>query len=231
MTVPVRKGDFPVSLALYGHPFSSYTQKVLIALYENGTPFEFRRLGPDASPHHAAEWLRRWPLRKFPLLLDGERDVVETSIIIEYLQNAHPGPVRLLPADPMAALEVRFLDRFFDLHVMNAMQLAVDGALTGDPGKRADGLASAIEKLERAYAWLEGRLAGRIWAAGADFTLADCAAAPALFYADWTHRIPEACPVLRAYRARLLARPSFARAVDEARPFRPLFPLGAPDRD
>ena len=219
-----------MSLALYGHPFSSYTQKVLIALYENGTPFEFRSLGSD-TPQHSAEWLRRWPLRKFPLLVDGERTVVETSIIIEYLQLVHPGPVRLLPADPMAALDVRFLDRFFDLHVMNAAQHAVDGALTGDPVKRQEGLALAATKLERAYAWLEGHLAGRTWAAGADFTLADCAAAPSLFYADWTHRISETFPVLRAYRERLLARPSFARAVKEARPFRPLFPLGAPDRD
>jgi len=219
-----------MSLALYGHPFSSYTQKVLIALYENGTPFEFRCLGPD-TPHHSAEWLRRWPLRKFPLLVDGERNVVETSIIIEYLQLVHPGPVHLLPPGPMTALEVRFVDRFFDLHVMNPVQHAVGGALTGDPAKRQEGLALAVEKLERAYAWLEGQLAGRIWAAGADFTLADCAAAPALFYADWTHRISEAFPVLRAYRARLLARASFARAVEEARPFRPLFPLGAPDRD
>jgi glutathione S-transferase len=219
-----------MSLALYGHPFSSYTQKVLIALYENNTPFEFRCIGPD-TPEHSAEWLRRWPLGKFPLLVDGERNVVETSIIIEYLQLVHPGPVRLLPADPMAALEVRFLDRFFDLHVMNAAQHAVDGALTGDPVKRQEGLAFAVEKLELAYAWLEGQLAGRTWAAGVDFTLADCAAAPSLFYADWTHRISEACPVLRAYRARLLARPSFARAVDEARYFRANFPLGAPDRD
>jgi glutathione S-transferase len=219
-----------MSLALYGHPFSSYTQKVLIALYENGTPFEFRCIGPD-TPQHSAEWLRRWPLRKFPLLVDGERDVAETSIIIEYLQLVHPGPVRLVPADPRAALEVRFLDRFFDLHVMNAAQLAVDGALTGDPVKRQEGLALAVQKLERAYAWLEGRLTAGTWAAGADFTLADCAAAPFLFYADWTHRISEAFPVLRAYRARLLTRPSFARAVEEARPFRPLFPLGAPDRD
>ena len=219
-----------MSLALYGHPFSSYTQKVLIALYENGTSFEFRCLGPD-SPEHSAEWLRRWPLRKFPLLVDGERSVAETSIIIEYLQLAHPGPVRLLPADPMAALDVRFLDRFFDLHVMNVAQHAVGGALTGDPVKRREGLAFAAEKLELAYAWLEGQLAGRTWAAGADFTLADCAAAPSLFYADWTHRISEAYPVLRAYRARLLARPSFARAVEEARPLRSLFPLGAPDRD
>jgi glutathione S-transferase len=220
-----------MSLALYGHPFSSYAQKVLIALYENRTPFEFRCIGPD-TPQHVDEWMRRWPLGKFPLLLDGERDVAESSIIIEYLQLARPGPVRLLPADPMAALEVRFLDRFFDLHVMDAFQFAMASALGRIPMKREDGLAIASERLERAYAWLEGQLAGRtIWAAGADFTMADCAAAPSLFYADWVHRISDAYPALRAYRARLLARPSFARAVEEARPFRPLFPLGAPDRD
>jgi len=217
-------------LILYGHPFSSYTQKALIALYENDTPFEFRCIGPE-TPQHAAEWLRRWPLRKFPLLVDGERQIVETSIIIEYLQLAYPGQVRLLPSDPMAALDVRFLDRFFDLHVMDAMQIAVEAALARIPVTREQGLAIASERLERAYAWLEGHLAGKAWAAGADFTLADCAAAPSLFYADWTYPIPEAYPVLRAYRARLLARPSFARAVEEARQYRSLFPLGAPDRD
>ena len=219
-----------MSLVLYGHLFSSYTQNVLIALYENATPFEFRGIGQE-SPQHVAEWLRRWPLRKFPLLVDGERSIVETSIIIEYLQLAHPGPLRLLPDDPMAALDVRFLDRFFDLHVMNAAQYAVDGALTGDPIKRRDGQAIADEKLARAYVWLEAHLAGKTWAAGTDFTLADCAAAPALFYADWTYRIADTFPTLRAYRTRLLARPSFARAVDDARVYRPLFPLGAPDRD
>ncbi|MGC1459552.1 MAG: glutathione S-transferase family protein [Steroidobacteraceae bacterium] len=219
-----------MSLILYGHAFSSYTQKVLIALYENGTPFEFRSLGPD-MPQHSAEWLRRWPLRKFPLLVDAEHNVAETSIIIEYLQLVHPGPVRLLPTDSMAALQVRFLDRFFDLHVMNAAQHAVDGALSGDPVKRREGLALAVDKLERAYAWLDGELAARTWAAGVEFTLADCAAAPALFYADWVHPIAAAFATLRAYRARLLTRPSFARAVEEARPFRPYFPLGAPDRD
>ncbi|WP_395065209.1 glutathione S-transferase family protein [Paraburkholderia silvatlantica] len=219
-----------MSLALYGHPFSSYTQKVLIALYENNTPFEFRGIGPD-SPEHTAQWLQRWPLRKFPVLVDGARNVAETSIIIEYLQLAHPGPVRLLPADPMAALDVRFLDRFFDLHVMTPVQRAVDGALTGDPARRDEGRAFAQEKLELAYAWLEGHLAGRTWAAGEDYTMADCAASSSLFYADWTHRIAAAYPVLRAYRERLLARPSYARAVNEARPYRPLFPLGAPDRD
>ena len=219
-----------MTLALYGHPFSSYTQKVLIALYENATPFEFRCISPD-TPEHAGEWLRRWPLRKFPLLLDGERQFVETSIIIEHLQLAHPGAVRLLPADPVAALDVRFMDRFFDLHVMNAMQLAVDGALARNPVKAKDGRTLAEEKLERAYAWLDSALAGRDWACGDDFTMADCAAAPALFYADWTHPIGDAYQVLRTYRARLLARPSVVRAVDGGRPFRHLFPLGAPDRD
>jgi len=217
-------------LALYGHPFSSYTQKALIALYENGTPFEFRSIGPD-TPQHTADWLQRWPIAKFPLLVDGDRTLVETSIIVEYLQLAYPGPVRLLPADPMAAIDVRFLDRFFDLYVMEPMQVAVGSALKLIPMKSEDGLALAKERLERSYAWLEGRLTGRTWAAGAEFTLADCAAAPSLFYADWTHRISEAFPVLRAYRARLLARPSFARAVEEARPFRAFFPIGAPDRD
>lgn len=219
-----------MSLALYGHPFSSYTQKALIALYENATPFEFRCIGPD-TPEHAAEWLRRWPLAKFPLLLDGERQVVETSIVIEYLQLAHPGPVRLIPADALAALDVRFLDRFFDLHVMSAVQFAVDCTLGRIPAPPEQGCALAAEKLQGAYAWLEGHLAGHTWAAGEDFSLADCAAAPSLFYADWTHRIGEEFPLLRAYRARLLARPSFARAVEEARPYRALFPLGAPDRD
>jgi glutathione S-transferase len=187
-------------------------------------PFEFRCIGPE-TPQHVSDWLQRWPLAKFPLLMDGDRNVVETSIIIEYLQLEHPGPIPLLPADPMAALDLRFLDRFFDLYVMDAMQFAVNSALKRIPMKSEEGLLIAKERLERAYAWLEGLLAGRTWAAGPDFTLADCAAAPSLFYADWTHRISEAFPVLRAYRARLLARPSFARAVDEARPFRPLFPL------
>ena len=219
-----------MSLVLYGHLFSSYTQKVLIALYENDTPFAFRSIGPD-TPQHSADWLARWPLRKFPLLVDGTRNVAETSIIIEYLQLVHPGPKRLLPADAMAALDVRFFDRFFDLHVMTPVQHAVDGALTGDPVRRREGLALAEEKLERVYAWLEAQFAGRNWAAGAEFTLADCAAAPSLFYADWTHRISQAYPLLRDYRARLLARPSIARAVEDGRPFRSYFPLGAPARD
>lgn len=219
-----------MALALYGHPFSSYTQKALIALYENGTDFEYRCIGPD-TPEHTAEWLRRWPMARFPMLLDGERTILETSLIVEYLQIAHPGPVRLLPEDPLAALDVRFLDRFFDLYVMSAIQYAVDSALGRLPNTKEAGRVEAEERLERAYTWLEGRLEGRTWATGSAFTLADCAAAPSLFYADWTHRIAEKYPLVRAYRARLLERPSFARAVEEGRPYRSLFPLGAPDRD
>ena len=218
-------------LALYGHPFSSYTQKVLTALYENGTPFELRNLDPAAPGNHAPEWLRRWPLAKFPLLVDGDHTVVESSIVIEHLQMAQPGPVQLIPADPAAALQVRFMDRFFDLHVMAPVQHAVNAALTGDPAKRVDGVAWAADKLEKAYAWLEGEWARSTWAAGDGFTMTNCAAAPALFYADWTHPIAASYPLLRAYHARLLARPSFAQAVEAGRPYRHYFPLGAPDRD
>lgn len=216
--------------ALYGHPFSSYTQKVLVALYENAAPFEFRLLGPD-QPEHQAELARFSPMGKFPMLVDGARSFVEASVIIEYLQQVSPGPVRLIPDDPAAALEVRFLDRFFDLYVMDAMQVAVNAALKVVPMTPEDGLAHSAARLDPAYRWLDGHMAGRTWAAGEAFTLADCAAAPSLFYADWVYPIPEQYGALRAYRARLLARPSFARAVDEARYFRPYFPLGAPDRD
>jgi glutathione S-transferase len=219
-----------MSLALYGHPFSSYTQKALIALHENGTAFEFRSIDAD-HPQHAREWLARWPIAKFPMLLDGDRAVLESTIIIEYLQRVHPGAARLIPDDPLAALDVRFLDRFFDLHVMSPVQDAVSGALSGNADQRDHFRARARDLLERAYGWLEAQLAQKTWAAGNAFSLADCAAAPSLFYADWTHPIGDTFPRVRAYRSRLLERPSFARAVNEARPYRHLFPLGAPDRD
>lgn len=219
-----------MTLAIYGHYFSSYTQKVHTALYENATPFAFREIGPDHMDN-IAEWQRRWPMGKFPLLVDGDTQIAEASIIIEYLQLKHPGPVRLIPSDPMEALNVRFLDRYFDLHVMDAMQVAVASKIGQIPMKSEDGHALARERLERAYGWLETHLTGKTWAAGEAFTLADCAAAPSLFYADWTHEIAPAYPNLRAYRARLLKRPSFARCVEEARYFRANFPLGAPDRD
>lgn len=201
-----------------------------MALYENNTPFEFRELGPD-HPKNLEEWMRRWPIRKFPLLLDGTNELIETSIIIEYLQLRHPGAVQFIPSHEMEALEVRFIDRFFDLHIMNAAQHAVDGALTGVEARKVEGIAKSKDLLERAYGWAEQRLKGRTWAAGENFSLADCAAAPSLFYSDWIHPIAESYPTLRGYRARLLARPAFARCVEEGRYFRKHFPLGAPDRD
>jgi glutathione S-transferase len=215
---------------LFAHPFASYCQKVLIALYENATPFTFRMVDPD-HPQNAAELAARWPFKRFPVLVDAGRTVVESSIIIEYLATQHPGPVRLIPAESERALEVRLLDRFFDTYVHAPMQKIVGDTLRQPESRDAQGVAEARSMLDTAYRWLEGRLAGRQWAADAAFTLADCAAAPALFYADWVHSIGEALPSLRGYRRRVLARPSVARAVDEARPYRRLFPLGAPDRD
>lgn len=216
-----------MSLTLYSHPFSSYCQKVLIALYENDTPFTYRHLEHEgASDERAA----LWPFGKFPVLVDGDRTVAESSIIIEHLDLHHPGATRFLPDDPNAALEVRFMDRFFDMYVMTPMNKPVAEALRPD-GRRETAHTEARKELETAYAWLEGVLAGRTWAAGDAFGMADCAAAPSLFYADWVHRIGDTYPAVRAYRQRLLARPSVSRCVEEARRYRPYFPLGAPDRD
>ncbi len=219
-----------MTLQLFAHPFSSYCQKALIALYENDIPFVFRMLSPD-EPANGEEFARLWPIRRFPILVEDGRTILEASIIIEYLQVAHSGPVTLIPQDPAAAIEVRMLDRFFDNYVMTPQGRCVFDALRAPEARDPQGVAEARAMLDTAYAWLDERMADREWAAGAGFSLADCAAAPSLFYADWTHEIPARFAHLRAYRARLLARPSFARAVDEARPFRAYFPLGAPDRD
>lgn len=217
-------------LELYAHPFSSYCQKVLTALYENGTPFRLRLLD---SPQGDAwrELAAMWPIQRFPVLVEDGRVVLEASCIIEYLQLCHPGPVTLIPSDPHEALEVRMMDRFFDNYVSTPQQKVVFDAIRAEPDRDPYGVAEARAQLEKAYAWLEKRLEGREWAAGAHFSLADCGAGPFLFYADWTHRIGDALPRVLAYRQRLLARPAFARAVDEARPYRSFFPLGAPDRD
>jgi glutathione S-transferase len=216
-------------LELFAHPFSSYCWKVLIPLYENDTPFTYRQIGPD-QPENSAALAAMWPLGKFPVLLDDGRPVVESSIIIEHLQQRHPGAVRFIPADPDAALQVRLLDRIFDNHVMGQMQHVVNDALRPPERRDTVEVREAKAALDKIYTWLDNYLGGRDWAAG-EFSLADCAAAPALFYADWVHEVDPAHSNLRAYRARLLDRPSVARAVDEARPYRPFFPLGAPDRD
>ena len=217
-------------LELFGHPFSSYTQKALIALYENGTPFQFRNLSPD-DPDIYAEFARRWPIRRFPLLVAGDRQVMEATSIIEYLGVHQPGPARLIPEDADAAVDVRMLDRFFDNYVSTPQQKIVFNALRKESDRDPYGVGEARSMLDTACAWLDRHMAGREWAAGDAFSLADCAAAPALFYADWTHPIDRKFANVHAYRARLIARPSFARCVEGGRPYRPLFPLGAPDQD
>ena len=213
---------------LYAHPFSSYCQKVLVALYENATPFEYRML---EEPGAMDELVALWPMKRFPVLVDAARTVFEATSIIEYLGLRHPGPVRLIPDDPEAALEVRMLDRFFDNYVSTPQQKIVFDRIRPEAVRDPHGVTEARAMLDTSYAWLDRRMSGRQWAVGDDFSLADCAAAPFLFYADWSHRIDASFANVIAYRQRLLARPSFARAVDEARPFRSYFPLGAPDRD
>ena len=217
-----------MSLQFFGHPFSSYTQKVLIALWADETPFEYRLLEQD-YPENFEELKRHSPFALFPLLLDDGRPVIETSCIIEHLQAHHPGPNRWIP-DGELGRRVRLLDRFFDLHVMSNMQVPVGDRLRPEGTQDPYGVARARKKLHTAYDWLEGQL-GEPWAVGDEFTLADCAAAPSLFYADWVEEIGPTRPKLAAYRARLLAHPVVARAVDEGRPYRSYFPLGAPDRD
>ena len=217
-----------MTLELFAHPFSSYCQKALIAFYENDIPFAYRFM---EDPGVGQELASLWPLRKFPVLRDDGQVVLEASTIIEHLHVRHPGPVRLIPEDPAAAVEVRMLDRFFDNYVMTPQGKFVLDALRPSESRDPYGVEEARKMLDVSYAWLDKRLKGRVWAAGNAFSLADCAAAPSLFYADWTYRIPTHYEALTAYRERLLARPSFARAVDEARRFRHYFPLGAPDRD
>ncbi len=215
-------------LTLYAHPFAAYCWKALIALYENATPFTYRLV------ENAAGWAELeslWPIRKFPLLRDGDATIVESSIIVEYLMRRYPGTTKMIPANDDAALTVRFMDRFFDNYVMSPMQTLVSDRMRAEPEGDAKGVADAGSMLDVAYGWLERHLNPHAWASGGDFSMADCAAAPALFYADWVHPIGDRFPGVRAFRGRLLARPSVARVIDEARPFRKLFPLGAPDRD
>lgn len=215
-------------MELFAHPFSSYCQKALIALYENDTPFTYRMLEDEGV---GEEFAALWPLKRFPILRDDGRVVLETSIIIEHLHVRHPGPVKLIPDDPDLAVEVRMLDRIFDNYVMTPQGKFVFDSLRPEDRRDPHGVEEARQMLDGAYAWLDQRMEGRTWAVGETFTMADCAAAPSLFYADWTYPIPERHRHLKAYRARLLERPSVARAVDEGRPFRHYFPLGAPDRD
>jgi glutathione S-transferase len=218
-----------MSIAFYEHPLSSYVQKAKTAFYEKGIPFEAKMI--DGSEPVASELAALWPIRRFPVIVDDGQLVFEATGIIEYLEARFPETARLIPADPLLAAEVRMWDRFFDNYVSYPQGRLVLMAIGREPD---DGKGGAAWKsmLETSYGLLDRRMADRTWAVGESFSLADCAAAPALLYADWTHPIPARFAAVHAYRRRLLGRPSYARALDEARPYRQLFPLGAPvDRD
>lgn len=215
-------------LALYGHHFSSYTWKALIPLHANATPFDFRPIDQD-HPDNSAVVAGAGPQGKFPVLQDGERLIFEATTIVEYLDLHYPGAERFVPADADAAIDTRMLDRVFDNYVMNVMQLSVNEHIRDAVNPDQAVLARVREQLTRTYAWLENWLAR--YPLRDRVTLIECAAAPSLFYADWVHPIAEDFPRLKAWRAHLLALPPVKRCVDDARPYRQFFPLGAPDRD
>lgn len=211
-------------IRIYGHPFASFYWKVLIALYERDVPFEFLMVDGE-HPDNAAAIATLSPTGQFPVLVDGGRVVVESAAIIEYLDLHHGSAPPLVPPDPREAIEARQMDGIFDDYVMAPLTRMVLNAIR-DEGKRdPHSVAEAQALLDRSYAWLERWMQGREWAANGRFGLADCAAAPALFYAHWGHSIPPAHAALHAYRARLLARPTIRRVIDEARPWRHFFPL------
>jgi glutathione S-transferase len=220
--------EFPV-LQLFGHPFSSYTWKALIPLYDRALPFTFRVLGPE-HPENDAEVQLHTPAGKFPLLLDGGTPVFEATAIVEYLAATRPECRTLLPADPVAAAHMRMLDRVFDNYVMANVQRVV-GAYLAAPGAPDQAVIAASHKdLARAYRWAEAWLSSE--GAPQGVTLLTCAAAPSLFYADWVLPIaPEGCPRLATWRTALLALPAVARCVDGGRPYRQWFPPGAPNPD
>ncbi|MDO7835697.1 glutathione S-transferase family protein [Sphingobium sp. HBC34] len=210
-------------MILYYHPLSSYCWKVLIALYESGVPFERRMLEEEGVTQ---QWLALWPIAKFPILHDRARaaTVAEASIIIEYMAQHEPGTFRPIPADPDAALEARLMDRLFDNYVMTPMQALVGDRLRPEGERDPHGVAQARALLAKAYALIGSRIAGRTWAAGETFGLADCAAAPALFYADKIVPMRRDHPVLAAYLDRLESRPSVARVLEEKQPWWRNFP-------
>lgn len=209
---------------IYGHPFAAFYWKALIALYEREVPFEFLMVDAD-HPENGQAISRLAPTGQFPVLVDGDRTVIESAAIIEYLDLHHGDAPPMVPADPRTAIEARQMDGIFDDYVMAPLQRMV-AAVLREEARRDPHVESEVRAaLDRSYAWLNRWMAGREWAANDAFGIADCAAAPALFYAHWAFPIPAARTALRDYRARLLARPSIARVVDEARPWRDFFPL------
>lgn len=214
-----------MTLKLYFHPLASFCWKVLIALYENDTPFE-PHIVDLADKTSSAEFKKIWPIGKFPVLRDDARDVTipESSIIIEYLAQHYPGRSELLPTDPDRARQTRMRDRFYDLYVHEPMQKVVTDRLR-PPGKNDPyGVEQAKTLLETAYGMIDREMGSKTWAMGDAFSMADCAAAPALYYANLVMPLGETHKYAAAYLGRLMERPSFARVVKEAEPYRALFP-------
>jgi glutathione S-transferase len=217
-----------VTLLLHEHPFASYCWKARIALYERDLPFQ-SHVVDDATDR--ARLAQLWPMASIPVLVDEAADITlpESTVIIEYLDRLAGAP-QLIPADPMVALQARLWDRLIDGHVMAPMQKIVGDQLRPERRRDPEGVAQAHVQLDRAYELLDQQLGDGSWAAGAAFTLAECAAAPALFYARVVHRWDEdRLADLSGYFAKLTARPSIARVIDEARGYRHLFPLPWPD--
>lgn len=211
-----------MALIFHHHPLSSFCQKVLIALYENGTAFDANMVNLG-DPAERAEYLKISPMGKIPALQDGDRGIIETSIQIEYLEQHYPGKQPLLPKNDVDRLEARLWDRIFDLYVEVPMQKIVGDTMRAEGEHDPRGVADARDGLKAAYAMIDRHMAGRTWAAGGDFSIADCAAAPGLFYASMLEALG-AFPHLSAYVERLLARPSFDRVLREAQPFFQYFP-------
>ncbi|RDI97298.1 glutathione S-transferase family protein [Dyella solisilvae] len=214
-----------MSLTLYMHPLAAFCHKPLIALYENDTPFTAHLVDlGDAEAREA--FYRLWPIGKFPVLHDDARDalVPESSIVIEYLDQHYPGPVKLVPTDPDLAREARLRDRFFDLYVSEPMQKVITDRLRPSGQHDHYGVAQARDKLRVALDLLERDMATRTWAIGDSYSMADCAASPALFYANLVIPLDEGRPHCAAYLLRLMQRPSFARVLNEAQPYLHLVP-------
>jgi glutathione S-transferase len=213
-----------MSLRLYYHPLSSFCQKVLTALYENDTPFE-REVVNFMDPQEDAAFRKLWPLRRFPILRDEARDklVPESTTIIEYLDLHFPGRTRLIPADPELAWGTRFWDRFLDLYIHAPMQKIVTDRLRPNGSNDPFGVDQAKQLIETAYGLLDQHMASGEWVNEAGFSMADCAAAAPLRFADMQVPIG-AHKNLAAYLDRLTARPSFARVWSEAEPFLAMVP-------
>lgn len=213
------------SLTLYMHPLSSYCWKALIALHESEIPFRIEMI--EGRPAQNEQLRRLWPLGKMPVLHDARQDkaVPEASIIVEYLQRHYPGPARLVPHDPDSQLEVRLWDRFFDLYIHTPLQKLVNERLRVPGQKDPTGAAEASVTLATAYDLLEDRMGSRDWVAAHSFTLADCAALPALFYCAAAQPFAGSHPCVARYFERLLTRASVQRVIDGARPYFHLFPI------